>query len=225
MRVLVMGANHPLGRAVAEHFADEHDVKSATWAGQNERDDTAEGVSFIDHKRPGDIERLVEGVDAIVYLIDYGSQDSNEEEAWLIERATLAPYRLLQAARRAGVTRAVLGSTLRFFDAYPEAYVIDEQWLPRPQPEAPALGPYLCEQTCREFAREGPMAVVALRFDPSEIEEDVNVALSAIGKALALPMTVPGYRWQVFHIAKSDRYPTCQARIRLGWTGKNGEGG
>ncbi len=224
MRLLVVGADHPLGRAVVIRFAREHDVKSATWAGPYGQDNAAKDLTVVHHTRKAEIDCLVEGVDTIVYLIEYESQESNEDEAWLIERATLAPYRLLQAAREAGVTRVVLGSTLRLFDSYPEDCVIDEQWMPRPKPEARALAPHLCEQTCREFAREGPMAVVALRFDSSEIENDGTVALSAIEKALELPMTIPGYRWQVFHIANLDRYVTRQAQIRLGWAGRKGIG-
>ena len=102
----------------------------------------------------------------------------------------------------------------------PEKYLIDEQWKPRPQPYASSLAPYLKEQTCREFAREGPVPVIALRFDPVEIQGDVDIALSAFEKALALPLTVPGYQWQVFHISESDRYITRHARLRLGWTPK-----
>lgn len=213
-----------MGRAVAKRFAREHDVRVATWAGPNGETDAAKGVTVIDHTRPADLEGLVDGVDAIIYLVEYGSERSDEEEAWTILRSTLAPFRLLQAARQRGVSRVVLGSTLRFFDAYPKDCVIDEQWMPRPQPEARALAPYLCEQTCREFAREGPMAVVALRFDSSEVENDASAAISAIEKALALQMTVPGYRWQVFHIAKSDRYLTRQARTRLGLAVRKEEG-
>ena len=225
MHLLVMGADNALGRAVAEHFATEHDVRPATWAGETKQVHAAAGMSSADFTSPHEIEKLVEGVDAILYLVECGSKPRDDSEEWLIKRATLAPYRLLQAARQAGVARVVLGSTLGLFDAYPEAYLIDEQWAPRPQPEASALSPYLCEQTCREFAREGTMEVIALRFDPSEIEQDIEIALSAIGKALVLPVTVPGYRWQVFHIAESDRYVTRQARLRLGWTGRDREGG
>ena len=227
MHLLVMGADNALGRAVAEHFATEHDVCRATWAGENEESHSAAGGSStrVDHSNRRDVEKLVDGVDAILYLVECGSKHGDESEEWAIKRATLAPYRLLQAARQAGVTRVVLGSTLGLFDAYPEAYLIDEQWAPRPQPEASALSPYLCEQTCREFAHEGTMAVIALRFDPSEIEQDIEIALSAIGKALLLRATVPGYSWQVFHIAESDRYLTRQARLRLGWTGRDREGG
>jgi hypothetical protein len=206
--------------AAMKRFASDHEVKTASWAGENVRKDTESQFAIIDYKEPSQIQSVVEGTDAILYSDDSELSNPEVTEERRIEQATLAPYRLLQAAREAGVKRVVLASSLRLFDTYPEKYLIDEQWKPRPQPEASSLASYLTEQTCREFAREGPLPVIALRFDPAEIQEDVDIALSAVEKALALPLSVPGYQWQVFHISESDRYITRQARLRLGWTGK-----
>jgi len=222
MQLLVMGADNFLGKEAATRFSDEHQVRAGAWTTGEGREHSAGGVPVTDPLQPDEIQSLVAGIDAILYLSTWSPEGTAVPKDSFIERATLAPYRLLQAARTAGVKRVVLGSTLRLFDAYPASCVIDEQWRPRPQPDPSSLAPYLCEQTCREFAREGPIAVIALRFDPLEIEKDRDIALSAIENALTLPITVPGYRWQVFHIAESDRYATRQARIRLGWAGVSG---
>ena len=203
-----------------ERFASDHEVRTARWAGENVGKDTENQFATIDYKEPSQVQSLVEGTNAILYIDDSELEDQEVTEERRIEQATLAPYRLLQASREAEVKRVVLVSSLRLFDTYSEKYLIDEQWKPRPQPEASSLAAYLKEQTCREFAREGPVPVIALRFDPAEIQEDVNIAFSAVEKALALPLLVPGYQWQVFHISESDRYITRQARLRLGWTGK-----
>ena len=69
-----------------------------------------------------------------------------------------------------------------------------------------------------------PMTVTALRFDPAEIDNDPNIAISAIEKALSTPKQVPGYRWQVFHIAVSDRYITRHARNYLGGSKREATG-
>ncbi len=221
MRLLIMGSDNSFGKAVRERFASDHEVKAASWVVEIDRKDSAGQITYVDYKQHSEIQKLVEGVDAILYLNESGLEEPEISEERIFERATLAPYSLLKSAREAGVKRVVLESSLRLFDSYPENFKIDEQWQPRPQPEASALAPYLIEQTCREYAREGPISVIALRFDPSEVNSDKNIALSAIDKALKLPLTVPGYRWQVFHITESDRYITRQARLRLGWTGRN----
>lgn len=224
MRLLVMGADSLLGSAAVDVFSEDHTVTAAAWRRGRSSGRFAEGITLVEFEEYVQIAKVVERIDAIIYLPECARPANERPDSEIITQATLAPFRLLRAARDAGVERIVLASTLQLFDAYPREYRIDEQWRPRPQPEAADLAPLLLEQTCREFAREGPMTVTALRFDPAEIDNDPNIAISAIEKALSTPKQVPGYRWQVFHIAVSDRYITRHARNYLGGSKREATG-
>ena len=73
----------------------------------------------------------------------------------------------------AGLKRFVYGSTLEIFAAYPDEVYITELWKPKPTPEMYQMSRYLGELTCREFARDFPVAVTALRLGRMVITEEV----------------------------------------------------
>jgi nucleoside-diphosphate-sugar epimerase len=162
-------------------------------------------------------------MDAVLHVeaFDAPQPEGDEAEEQALEYATLGTYVLCQEARRAGVERIVVTGSLRIFDAYPGNYLVDEMWKPRPAPDAVGLAPFLCEQVAREFAREGGINGVCLRFLPIGDHPERNTrpadALHAIDCALALKFTMSGYRWHVFHIASSPRFLMRDARIKLGF--------
>jgi nucleoside-diphosphate-sugar epimerase len=190
MKILVTGADRPLGGAIRQHLAQTHDVVEA-----------------------------VRGAAAIVHAAHFepGTQPDTVE----IEAASRGSYVLARAAREAGVGRIIVVSTLTIYDAYPANYLIDEMWEPRPQPVAAQLAPFLAEQSVREFAREGGICGICLRFLPigNDPERGTRLAdaLQAVDRALVLPFKVPGYRWHVFHIANSPRYLMRDAIRQLGF--------
>jgi hypothetical protein len=117
----------------------------------------------------------------------------------------------------------VLVGTLGVFDSYPSDYLIDEMWEPKPSPEPEQLAPYIPELVAREFAREGGIGIVCLRFGRiGEAPEGTHPedALEAIDKALAFPFGERGYRWRVFHISSSPRFILRNARRDLGFRGR-----
>lgn len=165
------------------------------------------------------------GVDAVVHLAEFDPlpRPGLASDVDVLEHASLGTYRLFGAAREAGVERVVLVGWLSFFDAYPPEHLIDEMWRPRPDTAALHLAPYVAELVGREFCREGGSNAVCLRFLPigdgeeNTSPDDVKVALD---RALALRLETPGYRWQVFHIASSPRFILRNARLGLGFVGR-----
>lgn len=222
MKILVTGADLPFGGAVARHLASNHEVRSAG------RGPSADAPSYAaaDWRRPDTAEALARGVDALVHAAHFEAPVApgwrGEDDA--IERATLGTYALVRAAREAGADRIVGIGSLRIFDAYPENYLIDEMWKPRPRPEPAHLEPFLAEQSAREFVREGGLRGIGLRFRPIGDDPEggtrLDDALRAVDLALALPFKVPGYRWHVFHVANSPRYLMRDAIRQLGFRPK-----
>lgn len=193
MRVLVTGADRPLGRDVARHLARDHEVRLC---GLSQSTTGLDRYWQVDLRAAEAIVPLVTRTDAIVHVAEF--EPLPRPDLDLLEHASLGTYRLLSAAREAGVSRIVLVSRLSFFDAYPERYLIDELWRPWPSTEAPELAPFLAEMVTREFAHEGSICAVCLRFSPIGSDPERNTtladALEAIDRALTLEFTVPGHR-------------------------------
>ena len=111
MKLLVTGADNALGECAVRHFSVEHEVKAA---GREE-----------DFRDPVVAASLVEGVRAVLHLDGY-SADGSQAEFELLDFSARGTYVLMHAARDAEVGRVVVGSTLGFFEDYPEDYVINE---------------------------------------------------------------------------------------------------
>ncbi len=186
MKLLITGADNVLGKCAFRHFSKEHDV-TAVGRGSDLRDPTATAS-------------LVEGVDAILHLDGYHADDT-QSEFDLLDISARGTYVLMHAARNAGVERVVVGSTLDFFEDYPEDYIINEDWQPLPKPDAASLAPLMVELTAREFAREGGIEAVCLRFGALDATGTPEAdAMKAIDEALKLEFNQPGYRWGLFHV-------------------------
>ena len=212
MRMLVTGADGPLGTLAVSLLKKGHDL---TCVGRT----SGEGWPSVDLRDPETVRPLVADCDAIVHLDPFGRTvaQGKKNEQDLLDLAAQGTYVLLTEATTAGVDRVVLGSTLDFFSAYPASYVIDETWRPRPAPSADALGPYLAEQTCREFARAGGIFAICLRFGQLNAEGGTSGSdvQNALGKALLHEETPFGYRWQVFHVCSGPRFPLRAAKSGL----------
>ena len=95
--------------------------------------------------------------------------------------------------------------------------MVDENWKPMPDATAASLGPYLAELALREFVRAEEMAGVCLRFGDLGVgpaDTTPEDAASAIGKALTMDLTGRKYRWWLYHVCSTDRYPLGQAAGR-----------
>lgn len=205
MKLLITGADRPLGKLLCAALEKDHQVIPV-------------GRDTCDHRHVEAVALVCEGVDAIIHGDVFDPVDEKSEQVCL-DWATRGTYVLMQAARKAGVDRVVMASQLSLFEAYPDNYVVDETWQPQPQPKAESLAPYLAELTCREFAREGGICVVALRLGPlGECAGTSNVdAITAFKGALNLKFEPLGYRWQIFHVSSGKRFPMRSAQRALGF--------
>lgn len=221
MHILITGADRPLGRLAAGHLGGAHRLRLTGISSPGGRA-SAEYVQG-DLRSPDVAASVVEDTDAVLHLAEFDPAplEVPDAEQERLERATLGTYRLCAAAREAGVGRIVVAGSISVFDAYPDEYLIDEQWRPRPEADADHLAPYLCELVVREFAREGPISGVCLRFAPIGEDPEANTrpddALEAVERALELQLGPPGYNWHVFHVASSGRFIERNARLTLGF--------
>ena len=219
MRVLVTGAASALGQEVAVALATNGNAQLRLI------DDCVaqrQDVEWIDARLtdPDAVCQAVQGVDAVVHTGEPPPAPESEEA--LLDRATRGTHILLQTAVEAGVKRFVYGSTLEVFRAYPDTVYVTEYYKPLPPPELEVLARYLGEITCREFAREHPITVTALRLGKLVREEevagqecdlmwvDIRDAAQAFCAALARDASaslnwVP--RWAVYHIAAPIVHP------------------
>jgi NAD+ dependent glucose-6-phosphate dehydrogenase len=219
MRVLVTGAASALGQEIAVALAADENAELRLL------DDCAaqrQDVEWVEGRLtdPDVVWQAVRDVDAVVHTGEPPPVSESEEA--LLDRATRGTHVLLQAAVEAGVKRFVYGSTLEVFSAYPDTVYVTEYYKPLPPPKMAVLARYLGEITCREFAREYPITVTALRLGKLVREEevvgrerdlmwvDIRDAAQAFCAALARDASaslnwVP--RWAVYHIAAPIAHP------------------
>lgn len=166
----------------------------------------------IDLGDPAQVASLVSGTEAVVHTIPLSTAAMSDEE--ILEQATRGAYVVLDEAVKAGVKRAVLLSDLTCFDDHYADYVIDETWRPDPRPEAVRLVPVLVERTFREFARQGGIDAVCLRFGEIDAPDGTPRALAAraVERAVTAELKPGGYRWHLFHVVGSERFPLRVAK-------------
>lgn len=208
MRLLITGANCPLGQWLCDALAPENDIQTLS------RD-------ACDHRNEENVDEICKNIDAILHCDVFDDkQDISEQDR--LDWAARGTYVLLKAARKAGVERVILASQLSLFEGYPSHYVIDETWQPKPKAQANAFAPYMAELTCREFAREGGICCMALRFGILETEDGTSKddALTAFRGALKFKFEPQGYRWHIFHVSSGKRFLMRSAQKALGFDGE-----
>ena len=218
MRVLVTGAASDLGQEVTATLAAENvELRLLDDCAAQRQDVEWIAARLTDSDA---VRQAVQGVDAIVHTGEPPPAPESEEAQ--LDRATRGTHVLLQAAVEAGVKRFVYGSTLEVFRTYPDTVYVTEYYKPLPPTEMAVLARYLGEMTCREFAREHPITVTALRLGRLVREEevagrerdlmwvDIRDAAQAFCAALVRDASaslnwVP--RWAVYHIAAPITHP------------------
>ena len=212
MRILITGADQPLGGLAARALMGEHEVhltgtQAATPAGLE-----ALPYTPADLREPDQVAPLVEGIDAVAHLALHPRMVTPDAaaEKLALDVSARGIFVLLHAALAARVGRVVLASRLDLMAAYPENYVVDENWKPLPEATAASLAPYLAELALREFVRAEEMVGICLRFGDlgsGPAETTPEDAASAIRKALTMDLTGRKYRWWLYHLCSTDRYP------------------
>jgi UDP-glucose 4-epimerase len=216
MRILITGADQPLGELAARALTPEHEVRLTGTAAHAPSGLEALPYTPADLREPEQVSPLLAGVEAVAHLALYqpfATPDAAAEKQAL-DVSARGMYVLLHAALAAGVRRVVLASRLDVMAAYPESYRVDENWKPLPEAAAASLAPYLAELTLREFARAEELVGVCLRFgDLGDGPAGTTPAdaASAIAKALTMDLEGRKYRWWLYHICSTDRYPLGHA--------------
>jgi nucleoside-diphosphate-sugar epimerase len=212
MRILITGADQPLGRLAAEALQAEHDLRLTGTQPGPPVGLEALPYTAADLREPAEVEPLAQGVEAVAHLAVHAPfpTPNAAAENLALDTAARGTFVLLQAALAAGVQRLILASRLDLMAAYPEHYVVDETWRPQPEADAASLAPYLAELTLREFVRAEAIVGVCLRMGDlgtgptGTTPED---AARAISRALTMDLGDRKYRWWLYHIGSTDRYP------------------
>ena len=216
MRILITGADTALGRLASDTLRSQHEVKLTgadplSPPGCEELEYTP-----ADLREPSQAARLVANVDAVAHLAPYTLLETPDAaaERFALDTAARGTFVLLHAARAGGVRRFVLASRLELMAAYDESCVVDENWIPQPEPSARGLAPYVAELTLREFVRAEEMVGVCLRLGQLGDGRDGTTRLdaaAAISRALSFDLEGRKYRWWLFHVGSTARYPLAAA--------------
>lgn len=197
MRILLTGADQPLGRHLAAALGQAHEV---TAVGQS----AVEGCRAVDLRQREAVEALLaqSRPEVVIHAMPYDAAPGQgaDAEQVLLDRVARGTYVLTTASLAAGVGRMVLGSQLALMADYPADFVVRPDWLPLPRPEAASLAPYMAELTCREIARARGLQVVCLRIGAL----DEGQALEAVQQAMTEENPQRGHSWAVRHIGERD---------------------
>lgn len=218
MRILITGADQPLGELAARALMGEHELRLTGAAPQAPAGLQALSYTAADLREPDQVAPLVEGIDAVAHLALHQQMATPDAEAekQALDLSARGTYVLLHAALAAGVSRVVLASRLDLMAAYPEEYLVDENWKPMPDATAASLAPYLAELALREFVRAEELVGICLRLGDlgtGPADTTPEDAVGAIARALTMDLGHRKYRWWLYHICSTDRYPLGSA----GW--------
>ena len=231
MNVLITSAASPLAHHLARGLYAAHDVRLTDI--RDARGPWPFVRCDLGHDEATD--RLVAGVDVLIHLalpppeFADGTETAANE---LIDYQTRRTYNLLLAASEAGVARCIYASSLSLFAECEEDWAVDEKWRPRPSTEPTVLVQHLGEFTCREFAREGRIAITCLRLgklgqpgdNAAQPPDPTWLALADAVHAFQCALAAPAEPWAIYHI-QSDfpgaRFSIAKARDGLGYAPKD----
>jgi len=157
MRILITSAGHDRSAALADHLAQDNEVRLTERTYVETEHEFA--LSGLGHDSSTNL--LTRGIDAIIHAVE---PLPGEDVSSQLDAATRCTYNLLMAAAEEGVQQVILLSTLELMDGYPPGYRVAETWRPLPSTEPPTLAKHMAEQVGREFAREGSLGVTVLRL-------------------------------------------------------------
>jgi nucleoside-diphosphate-sugar epimerase len=196
MRILLTGADRPLGQGLVRHLGADHEIEAYG-------ESVVEGCSALDlRQREGVEEALASAAfEAVIHAMPFDPEPGTgpNAEQDLLDRVGRGTYVLATAALAAGVKRVVLASRLDLMAAYPADFVVHPVWLPQPRPEAGSLAPYMAELACREIARARQLSTVCLRLEAAD-----DKAYAAVSQALEDEAPGRGHSWDVRHVGERN---------------------
>ena len=214
MKIVVTGADQPLGALLSRRLGGEHEVVAVGTVVEPSADPDDPEYLRVDLRLPEEVEAALAGADAIVHAMPFDptEEDGDRGEVELLDRVACGTYVLAMAAQKIGVRRLVLISQMSLLEDYPEEYAVRPDWQPLPRAEAGSLAPHMAELTCREIARMGRLEAICLRFGALDEEEGTLVedAVGAVEKALAVESLRGGYGWELHHVVSGGRFAAAR---------------
>jgi len=115
-------------------------------------------------------------------------------------------YNLLFSAIQKGVKKIIFISDLHIFNNYPDNYIINENWHPKPSTKILDLYSHLSEFIVKEYARSFPVKVMNLRipefFEPGKEykKEDIYISFKDYYKIINHTIEYNTYRnYEIIH--------------------------
>jgi len=170
MRVLVTGGQGRLGRAVASALLARGDrVVSVDRHLGVETPNDGETRRRLDVRDVGALLGVMAGSDAVIHCAAIPSPERHPAEV-IFETNAVGTFAVLQAAMLAGVSRAVVASSLSALGGawanppHPPRYVPVDEAHPLEMEDPYGLSKVVNERTAEMFHRRAGMSVAALRF-------------------------------------------------------------
>ena len=206
MKIVVTGADRALGNLLCQRLGPYEIVPAGASA-----ESDLEGYCEVDPFSAQELKPLLEGPEAVVHTLPFDlglDAGAGSEEGELLDLAARSTYVLATEACHAGVKRIVLISKIALMEDYPEEYLVNPDWQPRPRAEAGSLAPYLAELVCREIARTGKIEIACLRFGALEATDGTSAAdaVEAVSAALEGKGGTNGYNWNLHHVVSGGRF-------------------
>lgn len=143
------------------------------------------------------VSEILSGVEAILHFSPLSLTLASDLEN--LDHTLLGSYRLAHAAQKQRIGRIILASSMRLFAAAPQQWPIVENWRPRPQPHIADLCAWLGECTLREWARDGGVPTVCVRFGPADANVHQTIQQAFVARCTG---------WRVLHaITQSPTTP------------------
>lgn len=165
MQLLVTGGDSALARVAIDQFGAAFQLRvvdtrftSALPDGVEQRTGDLRDEAFVNE--------ILSGVEAVLHFAPLSLTLGSDLEN--LDHILLGNYRLAHAAQKQRIGRIILASSMALFAAAPQQWPITADWRPRPQPHVADLCAWLGECTLREWARDGGVPVVCVRFGAAD---------------------------------------------------------
>jgi nucleoside-diphosphate-sugar epimerase len=212
MRVLVTGGDLEECAELIRRLATRHELTLTGFGSSAAPGLERFSYTQADLREPEQVEPLIQGAEALVRLdvLPRAEAFTPPEEKELLDRAARGMFTLLHQSLKAGVARVVLASRLELVATYGPSCYVDETWQPQPGTDAASLAPFVAELTLREFVRAEDLLGICLRFGPLGDAPDGTTladALPALDRALTFDLGETRYRWRLYQVCSTDRFP------------------
>lgn len=229
MKVLITGAAGFIGSRLVTALEPEHTLV----LGDVQHDATDPRRVLLDITKPETLHAAVKGVDAIIHLaIASGHEGDHEDDTFNQLRFDVnvkGTWNLLEAARRAGVTRFVFTSSLTVVWGYEPPEWVESDAEPRPvgtYAQTKLLGEVLCEQA----AAASDLSIVCLRIpkpvpldDPGFKQRTLRpqwIAFPDLANAFGLALTAADIDFEIVTVvgeSSKRRWDLSKAERVLGY--------